>query len=168
MSRLFDKSKVYLNSAKYTFKCFSDDDMYLTKTCFDIQQSIEFVIKYLLEENAIKYPRTHDLHVLLELLPYNIKSYAIFNKIKINAAMYTKWEAEARYNDDFFVLIDDIKEAITLTDQLIKFVDDNCSQAVDYEMEKWCLDNAPDAFKNESKEFIIENMKDLYFKSKML
>ncbi len=91
-------------------------------SAYHIQQSYEYIIKYLIYNNAnynkginketsIKQIFSHNLDLLIKnfCIPNGI---AVPYKLVKNAKLYTSWEAESRYRIGFSVRLDSLKKAI--------------------------------------------------------
>ena len=64
---LMEVSKIAIEGWKTAYRGILDD-AYLDIACFESQQAIEFLIKSILQENAVVFDKTHDIRYLLELL----------------------------------------------------------------------------------------------------
>ncbi|WP_187759693.1 HEPN domain-containing protein [Thiospirochaeta perfilievii] len=67
---LINKAKVDLKVAKNILRDFNngDDELDLEVVMFHLQQSTEKILKSILDLNSIKFPRTHDIEELINLL----------------------------------------------------------------------------------------------------
>lgn len=169
MSNLFVRSKARFDLAAAAWKHKKNDEGYLELVCFDVQQSMEFTLKYILECNGIKYPRTHDIKRLIKLLEEEGNCPNEVKALKENADDYTKWEADSRYDDDFMETVSVIDDALTKLRTLIKYTESTYEQRpyIDDAALQWCLDNAPEALKQVSREELLELMLPIY-KSQVL
>jgi len=117
---LLNKAKVDLHRAKILFNSFKngDKELELEVIYFHFQQCAEKLLKALLDFNNIKFPHTHDIEDLIELI----------NGKKINILLNTnnledlsEYAVDRRYS----VLHDDLDDAdkyIKILDELLEFV----------------------------------------------
>ena len=73
-----------------------DDEIRFEELCFELQQCAEKSLKALLIHRGIKFPRTHALAELLDLL---IEDGVSIPPEIINSARLTQYAVEARYPD---------------------------------------------------------------------
>lgn len=116
---LLKKSIVDLNSAKVIFISFEEGniDLDLEVVMFHLQQSAEKIIKAILDYNHIKFPHTHDLKDLVDLLNDNDIVIAKVEKL-ISLSIYA---VEGRYgmiHDD----LNDVGKYMAILDEIIHFV----------------------------------------------
>ncbi len=117
---LFLKAKEDLIAAKYLLDGFNNHNLELNLEIvfFYFQQFIEKLIKAYLDFNKIKFPHTHDLKDLINLLEDNDINF-IDNIDSI--VLLTQYAVEGRYaiiHDD----LDDIDKYIMILDELLEFV----------------------------------------------
>lgn len=117
---LFKKAKVDLHTAKILLISFDNGDIELELEVifFHLQQCAEKLMKTILDFNNIKFPHTHDLKNLINLL----------NKNKINTILeikslelLTEYAVEGRYaviHDD----LEDTDKYIKILNKLLEFV----------------------------------------------
>lgn len=164
MSSLYSRGKSRIKHAKYSYSQLANDDAALSCGCFDIQQAIEYLLKYLFECNNRTYPKTHDVGVLLVGLQNLGICPGVLSRLRVKADMYTDWEAKSRYYDNFVATANEFSEAIELADELLRYVEENylfTSQVSD-EAYKWCYENAPEAVKALSTGEMLNMMLPLY------
>jgi len=114
---LFNKSIVDLNVAKITHRSYEKGEIQLALEVvfFHLQQSAEKLIKSLLDLNKIKFPHTHDLENIINLLKENnIKSV---NNIDLLIPL-SEYAVDGRYA----VLHDDIEDVNIYINLLEKFI----------------------------------------------
>lgn len=97
-------------------------------TCFDLQQSMEFALKYLIEMNGERYVTTHDLNAQLNKIDKMNIHDPVLEKVRLKSYVYNSWETESRYKDSFMPLAADVEEAISVCKELILFVESNTNQ----------------------------------------
>ena len=83
--------------------------------CFHCRQAVEKYLKALLTQLAISAPRTHDLEVLLKLLPSNSGlSVAVEALVELNP-----YAVQSRYTDDWVAVeLDDAHRAFAVAHQV--------------------------------------------------
>ena len=123
MSKLLARAKVKRANAENDYILIPDDDAYLDDCCYNLQQAIEFTLKYIVELNGCNYMETHDLRPQLNKLKSLGVSVPCADRIRHMASTLNSWEAESRYNDEFTSLIEDVDEARELADELIAYAD---------------------------------------------
>lgn len=70
------------------------DDIYLNLTGYLLQQTLEIYLKHHLEVNGIRYPKTHDIVVLINMLPDDIE---LDEHLVLFAGTITTWESKTWY-----------------------------------------------------------------------
>ncbi|MGL4737237.1 MAG: HEPN domain-containing protein [Cellulosilyticaceae bacterium] len=101
MKSLKNLAEGNLKSAQALYTVFkqTSDESYLHDVCYLCQQAVEKMLKYLLEQQGIAYPRTHDIEVLCELCENN--HIQIPETINDRALQISKWATEPRYGANF-------------------------------------------------------------------
>lgn len=128
MSKLLSRSSARLSSAKSNWDKRNYDDAYVDLTCFDLKQSMEFALKYLIEMNGERYVTTHDLNAQLNKIDKMNIHDPVLEKVRLKSYVYNSWETESRYKDSFIPLAADVEEAISVCKELILFVESNTNQ----------------------------------------
>lgn len=121
MSKLLNRAMSKLDIAEMAWSKRNVDDSYVDDACFNIQQSMEMTLKYLIELSGNLYPRSHRIESLISALDNIGVSASQIDAIRDKAALYSAWEAESRYLDDFVALSSDVLEAMRLTNDLIEY-----------------------------------------------
>ena len=137
---------------------------------FYIQQCVEYFLMCLLDKYSICCPRTHDIDVLLGMLPPNSIPEDVYSWLNNHSSILTACEAKSQ-DEDYDISIDFLHEAFNKCLEIESLLDTllpNPARDVDTEMLQWCRDNAPIALRNEPDDYILEVMKDAYFKFKDL
>jgi len=117
---LFKKAVVDLNSAKVIWISFEQGNIELDMEVifFHLQQCSEKLIKSLLDFNQIKFPRTHDLQSLINLLESNeIELDGVKELLPLSV-----YAVEGRYailHDD----LDDVDRYIEIVEGLLRSVE---------------------------------------------
>lgn len=117
----FLKAKEDLVASKYLFDGFQNHNLELNLEIvfFHLQQSCEKLIKSLLDFNMIKFPHTHDLGILIQLLEDNkISAIEHINKL----LPLSDFAVEGRYA----IILDDLEDVesyVALIDELLNKVE---------------------------------------------
>lgn len=94
---LFDKAVSNLQVARIVFAHAADDEGQLNIVGFHLQQAMELALKYLLEQDGIEYPKTHDIDQLIRIgREANVDLY-LSEYLEDHAEMFSQWEAKSRY-----------------------------------------------------------------------
>ena len=101
---------------------------------------MEMTLKYLIELSGNSYPRSHRIESLINELDNIGVCASQIDAIRGKAALYSAWEAESRYLDDFAALSSDVLEAISLTKDLIEYAKSLSRRQVN-EVEVYAKDN---------------------------
>jgi len=111
------KAIIDLNSGKYLLEAFNNNEVEIDieKIYFELQQSAEKLLKSLLSNSAIDFPKSHDLEQIIELCEnHNIMLVEnIEYLIELN-----DYAVEGRYS----MIHDDINEADRYIDVLEKLI----------------------------------------------
>lgn len=75
----------------------ADDENILNHAAYHLQQAVELALKYVLEQNGVSYPKTHDIEILLKAAKDNQIFLSKFDWIYEHAEMLSSWEAKTRY-----------------------------------------------------------------------
>lgn len=122
MTTLLDRAKDKLDTVMYKSKHTTYDDAMCDNMCFDIQQCIEFTLKWKLEQIGIQYPKTHDLRSLCDLLEESgVSVYSVAN-LSDRADSITKWETTSRYGNGVLSNKYSVDIAIKICEDLLIFV----------------------------------------------
>ena len=123
MSKLLARAKAKKFNVDNSYHYLSVDDAYIDECCFNLQQAIEFTLKYLVEMNGERYIENHDIRAQINKL----KSLDIYipceDKLRLMASTLNSWAVETRYNDNFVALLDDINDARIIMEELIDYCD---------------------------------------------
>lgn len=117
---LLDRAKSNYSMARKNFQFIGEDDIYLNLTGYLLQQAVELALKHILETNAIRYPRTHDIYTLVDLLPSSVKDMAA--EIKSHADTITSWESKTRYIKDFRLSESILSEGFDIVDKFLNSI----------------------------------------------
>lgn len=94
---LFDKAAANLLSARILFDHVGDDEEQLNVIGYHLQQALELVLKYLLEQHGVEYPKTHDIEQLVRMGNDAHVDFHLPEYLEDHTEMFSQWEAKARY-----------------------------------------------------------------------
>lgn len=123
MSKLLSRAKASLLMADYIYTRIGEDDVYLDACCFNLQQAIEFSLKFVVEMTGNPYAENHDIRANLNILARNNYKLPMEKKLREKANLLYSWETESRYKESFLAAIDDVKEVFTLARQLLLYAE---------------------------------------------
>lgn len=123
MSKLLARAKAKRFSAENSYHFLSVDDAYIDECCFNLQQVIEFCLKYLVEMAGENYIENHDIRAQMNKLKNLGKYFPCEEQLRHLASTINSWAVETRYNDNFVALIEDINDAKNIADELIEYCD---------------------------------------------
>lgn len=123
MSKLLARAKAKLFSAENSYNYISLDDAYVDECCFNLQQSIEFALKYLVEMNGEHFVENHDIRAQINKLKKLDVYIPCEEKLRYLASTINSWEVETRYNDNFVALLEDIEDVRKIASELIDYCD---------------------------------------------
>ncbi|MBO2516217.1 MAG: hypothetical protein CW338_02930 [Clostridiales bacterium] len=109
---LYDKALSNYSSARVLREHLSTDEGQLNVIAYLLQQSLELTLKYLLEQNGVEYPKTHDIEQLIRLGKKEDAPLYLTEYIEDHAEMFSQWEAKTRYIVGYMVEIEKIDRAI--------------------------------------------------------
>ena len=121
MSKLLARAKAKRSNVINSYQQMSLDDAYIDECCYNLQQGIEFCLKYVVEMLGESYVETHDIRAQLNMLKKLNVEIPCEKELRMLASTLNSWEAETRYNDNFVALIEDINDAIIILDKLISY-----------------------------------------------
>ena len=119
---LLDMSERNYKVALNIWRSYPDDDGMLNIVGYHLQQTVELALKHVLETHAVKYPGTHDIGDLLDLIPSNYPS--VFKGIEQYANKITALEAKTRYRKGFRTKLDLIQTIYEVTTVMLKEIND--------------------------------------------
>ena len=121
MSKLLARAKAKRSNVINSYQQMSLDDAYIDECCYNLQQGIEFCLKYVVEMLGESYAETHDIRAQLNILKKLNVEIPCEKELRMLASTLNSWETETRYNDNFVALIEDIDDAIIILDKLISY-----------------------------------------------
>lgn len=108
---LYDKATHNLKIAELIIKEATDDEAYLNYAGYHLQQAVELSIKFVLEENGIEYPYTHDITQLIYACKENNVSDGFTDYVDEHSEMFTIWESKTRYVTNYNLEAEKVKRA---------------------------------------------------------
>lgn len=111
MSTLYDRSKVSIWKASLSLQHVAGDDAFLESACFDTQQAIEFILKFILSEHGANYKKTHDIRYLAELLDTTTFKFDKSAELNNMADTITNWETGICCGSDIRTTVEAIRSA---------------------------------------------------------
>lgn len=121
MSKLLARAKAKRFSAENSYNNMAIDDAYIDECCFNLQQAIEFSLKYLVEMSGEAYIENHDIRAQMNKLKKMDKYFPCEEQLRLMASTINSWEVDTRYNDNFIALLEDIDDARAIADELIAY-----------------------------------------------
>ncbi len=119
MSKLLSRAMVALENAEHNYGRLHIDDCYLDACCYNLQQAIEFSLKFLTEMTGQQYAENHDIRANLNILN-RVDYHVSFEKeLRNMASTLYSWETESRYKDSFVAVLEDIEEAFVYAKALV-------------------------------------------------
>lgn len=94
---LFDKAVSNLQVARIVLAQAADDEGQLNIVGFHLQQAMELALKYLLEQDGVEYPKTHDIDQLTRIGREANVDLHLSEYLEDHAEMFSQWEAKSRY-----------------------------------------------------------------------
>lgn len=111
MSKLLSRAEVSLENAEHNFSRIHIDDCYLDACCYNLQQSIEFSLKFLVEMTGQQYAENHDIRANINILNRAGYHVSFEKELRNMASTLYSWETESRYKEAFVAVIEDVEEA---------------------------------------------------------
>lgn len=103
--------------------------------CFQLQQTIEFLLKGIVELNGLRYEENHDIRANLNILNREAIEIPCEKELRLMSDTLYKWETESRYKDSFIAAVKDIEEVMSYAKMLFDYVDSNISIRQEEEIE---------------------------------
>lgn len=122
MSKLLSRSKISLEHAKSDYEKINLNDCYMDSCCFHLQQSIEFLLKGIVEMNGAQYAENHDIRANLNILNRLNVEIPSEKALRLLASTLYSWETESRYKESFIAAIKDIDEVFKIAEELTKYI----------------------------------------------
>lgn len=94
---LYDKAVANLRTAQILFDHDADDEEQINAMGYHLQQAMELALKYLLEQNGVEYPKTHDIDQLIRMGREAGAELYLPEYLEDHAEMLSQREAKSRY-----------------------------------------------------------------------
>ena len=94
---LFGKAVANLRTALLVFDHCDGDEDQLNIAGYHLQQAVELAMKYLLEQNGVEFPKTHDIDQLIRIAHANDIDLYVSAYLDDHAEMLSLWETKSRY-----------------------------------------------------------------------
>jgi len=120
MSKLLSRAGVALENAEHNYSRIGLDDCFMDACCYNLQQSIEFSLKFLVEMTGQQYAENHDIRANINLLNRVGCHVAKEKELRNMASTLYSWETESRYRDSFTALTQDVEEAFICARELLR------------------------------------------------
>lgn len=168
MSVLLLNAKTKIKSVDLAIDYLEDTQFNFSgEICFNIQQILEFTIKYVLEVKCVKYRRSHDIEYLFDLLSSVCELSDVAMRLRNVANKITKWETSSRYDEGFTVEPNTVRETYRLVKMFYGEVSDKYAIPTSRYTEQqiqWCRINAPDSIKHLNDDELWDIMSDSYYR----
>lgn len=119
---LLDIAKANLKAANCVLTQKTDDELFINIAAYHLQQTTELTIKHVLEINGVKYPKTHDISDLLDLVPEGIN---YFENISDLADTITMMESKTRYLKNYLSSEKKVMKVLDCITEVIKNIDND-------------------------------------------
>ncbi len=116
---LLDKAIKNYNVAVMVYNSMDGDEGYLNYIGYHLQQSVELGMKYLLEQNGVIYPKTHDIDQLIRIAGENDVDLLATEYIREHSEMLSLWEARTRYVLNYQLEFSKVERAMNGVDEYL-------------------------------------------------
>lgn len=120
--RFFRSAYTDYELAVSIFQIPRNDEAFINAVAYHLQQSVEKILKAFLECQGVTVPNTHDIDKLLRMSRDNGSKIILTEWIEEKADTITRWEADTRYNVDYYIEAGKIQKGI---EEIGKFFDLN-------------------------------------------
>lgn len=110
--RFFRSAYADYEVAAGLFKIPRNDEIFVNAMAYHLQQAVEKVLKAFLECQGVTVPNTHDIDKLVRMSKSNGSKIILTSWIEDRADTLTRWETDTRYNVDYYVEVEKIKEGM--------------------------------------------------------
>ena len=94
---LYGKAVANLRTSQLVYDYCDGDEDQLNIAGYHLQQAVELAMKYLLEQNGLEFPKTHDIDQLIRIARTNDIDLYVSEYLDDHAEMLSLWEAKSRY-----------------------------------------------------------------------
>ncbi len=117
--RYFKRALSLYKTAVREYQAGQADEYTMNTVAYSLQQVVELVLKCHLEFVGVTVPSTHDISKLVRMCKNNGACITITEWIDDNTEKLTAWEAQTRYNMDFFVERDKAAKALKMIKEFL-------------------------------------------------
>lgn len=110
--RLFKSAYTDYELAREIYQIPRRDEAFLNGVAYHLQQSVEKLLKAFLECKGVTVPNTHDIYKLVRMSKNNGSNIILTEWLEDRADTLTRWEMDTRYNMDYYVESEKVKEGI--------------------------------------------------------
>ncbi|WP_251212691.1 HEPN domain-containing protein [Adlercreutzia murintestinalis] len=121
---LYGKAAANFKSAKLLLDNANGDEEQLNLAGYHLQQALELTLKYLLEQDGIEYPKTHDIDQLIRIGNESRVDLQLSEYLIDHAEMFSLWEAKARYILGYAIEARKLERALSEIDDYLAAVAD--------------------------------------------
>jgi HEPN domain-containing protein len=109
-------------AAKCNMRDYKTDEAFLNDAAYNLHQCVEMTLTAFLECVGVTVPETHQIRKLVNMSKDNGSPVIITDWIRDHAGEITEWEAETRYNFDYYLELQFVQEGLQ---EVKKFLDIN-------------------------------------------
>lgn len=110
--RLFRSAYTEFELAREIYRIPRNDEAFLNGIAYHLQQSVEKLLKAFLECKGVTVPNTHDIYKLVRMSRDNGSNVIMTSWLEDRADTLTRWEMDTRYNMDYTVESEKVREGI--------------------------------------------------------
>lgn len=110
--RLFKSSYTDFELAEAIYRIPRNDEAFLNGVAYHLQQSVEKLLKAFLECKGVTVLNTHDIYKLVRMSKNHSSNIVLTEWLENRADTLTRWEMDTRYNMDYSVESEKVKEGI--------------------------------------------------------
>lgn len=109
-----------LDVAKSALRDYQYDELFVREVAYNLQQCVEKTLKAFLECVGVTVPQTHKISKLIRMSTDNGSSVIITDWLQEHCERLEAWEADSRYDIDFYVEIQIVEEALQEIEKFLK------------------------------------------------
>ncbi|MBR2215232.1 MAG: HEPN domain-containing protein [Selenomonadaceae bacterium] len=115
---MLDMARRNLFTVRKMYPYIADDDGMVNIVGYHLEQTVELALKHYLETHGIKFPFTHDISVLTELVPDIDRE--TFAEVENMAANITNMEAKTRYVKNYRLSLRLVDKTLHIAEKLLQ------------------------------------------------
>ena len=127
MKSKVNRIKADLELAKHAWDRRFIDDEHIDTACTSLMYSVELGLKYLIEMNGDKVPKTHSIKVLLANIPSKYYSSNWYSTLDCSKHITNDWYSESRYDDNFSAISTIVEDYIIACEEMLSDINNNVS-----------------------------------------